>query len=96
MTTDKKVARRKLSQRSRQCQQGVRMIGFSRQQFCEIRRNFQAYGADGLLERLPGAKGPHPNRVAAESEAAILDHALAHPCHSPMRVAQELMLRGIH
>ena len=51
--------------------------------------------ATRLLDRLPGAKGPHPNRVAAEIETAILDHALAHPCHGPMRVAQELMLRGI-
>ena len=33
--------------------------------------------------------------MAAEIETAILDHALAHPCHGPMRVAQELMLRGI-
>jgi hypothetical protein len=33
--------------------------------------------------------------VPAEIEAAILDHALAHPCHGPMRVAQELMLVGI-
>jgi hypothetical protein len=34
--------------------------------------------------------------VAAEIETAILDHALAHPCHGPMRVAQELVLCGIH
>ena len=27
---------------------------------------------------------------------AILDQALAHPCHGPMRVAQELALRRIH
>jgi hypothetical protein len=53
-----------------------RVMGYSRLQFYEIRRNFQTYGADGLLDRLPGAKGPHP-------------------CHGPMRVAQELMLRGI-
>lgn len=31
----------------------------------------------------------------AEIETAILDHALAHPCHGPMRVVQELALRGI-
>ena len=71
------------------------VIGYSQQQFYEIRRNFQTYGADGLLDRLPGAKGPHPNRVATEIEMAILNHALAYPCHGPMRVAQELMLRGI-
>ena len=33
-------------------------------QFYEIRRNFQVYGTDGLLDRMPGAKGPHPNRIA--------------------------------
>ena len=43
----------------------------------------------------PGAKGPHPNRVAAEIETAILDHALEHPCHGAMRVEQELRLKGI-
>lgn len=100
MTTDKKIARRKLSllelaadlcNVSKAC----RVMGYSRQQFYEIRRNFQTYGAEGLIDRLPGARGPHPNRVAAEIEAAILDHALAHPCHGPMRVAQELALRGI-
>ncbi len=48
--------------RSRAC----KLIGYSRQQFYEIRRNFQTYGADGLIDRIPGAKGPHPNRVPAE------------------------------
>ena len=100
MTTKDKVARRKLSllelakdlsNVSRAC----KVMGYSRQQFYEIRRNFQTYGGDGLVDRLPGAKGPHPNRVAAEIETAILDHALAHPCHGAMRVEQELRLKDI-
>jgi len=100
MTTEKKIARRKLSllelagelsNVSRAC----KVMGYSRQQFYEIRRNFQTYGADGLIDRLPGAKGPHPNRVGAEIEAAILDHALAHPCHGCTRVEQELRLKGM-
>jgi transposase InsO family protein len=99
-TTTDKVARRKLSllelasdldNVSKAC----KLMGYSRQQFYEIRRNFQTYGADGLIDRLPGAKGPHPNRVAPEVETAILDHALAHPCHGPTRVEQELRLKGI-
>lgn len=72
-----------------------RVMGCSRQQFYEIRRNVQTYGAEGLIDRLTGARGPYPNRVAAELEQAIIDHALAHPCHGPMRVAQELVLRGV-
>ena len=53
------------------------------------------YGAEGLLDRMPGARGPHPNRVASEVEEAILAHALAHPTHGAQRVADELMLRGV-
>lgn len=100
MTTEQKIARRKLSLLDLAVDLGnvskaCKVMGYSRQQFYEIRRNFQTYGAEGLIDRLPGARGPHPNRVAAEIEQAILDHALAQPCHGPMRVAQELMLRGI-
>ena len=65
-----------------------KVMGYSRQQFYGIRRNFQTYGAEGLVDRLPGMKGPHPNRVAAEVEQAILDHSLAHPCHGAVRVEQ--------
>jgi transposase InsO family protein len=49
----------------------------------------------GGPHRIAGARAPHPNRVVAEVEQAILDHALAHPCHGPVRVAHELMLNGI-
>jgi transposase InsO family protein len=100
MTTKEKVARRKLSLLELATDLGnvskaCKVMGYSRQQFYEIRRNFQTYGADGLIDRLPGARGPHPNRVSAEIEKAVLDHALEHPCHGPLRVAQQLMLQGI-
>jgi transposase InsO family protein len=100
MTSKDKIARRKLSllelasdlaNVSRAC----KVMGYSRQQFYEIRRNFQTYGAEGLIDRLPGARGPHPNRVSAEIEAAVLDHALANPCHGALRVEQELRLKGV-
>ena len=100
MTTDKKVARRKLSllefaTEMNNVSKACRIMGYSRQQFYEIRRNFQTFGADGLIDRLPGAKGPHPNRVSEEVEQAILAHALDHPGHGSLRVAQELALQGI-
>ena len=100
MTSEKKVARRNLSllelasdldNVSKAC----KLMGYSRQQFYEIRRNFQTFGADGLIDRTPGARGPHPNRVPADIEAAILEHALAHPCHGATRVEQELRLKGV-
>jgi len=78
MTTEKKVARRKLTLLELASQLGnvskaCRIVGYSRQQFYEIRRNFQTYGADGLLDRIAGPRNPHPNRVGEDVEKAILD-----------------------
>jgi hypothetical protein len=100
MTAGDKVARRKLTLLQlaadlANVSKACKIVGYSRQQFYEIRRNDQTYGAEGLIDRLPGPRTPHPNRVAAEVEQAILDHGLDHPCHGPVRVAQELTLKGV-
>lgn len=100
MTSKDKIARRKLSllqlaQDLSNVSRACKLMGYSRQQFYEIRRNYQTYGAEGLIDRLPGAKGAHPNRVSAEIEQAVLDHALAQPCHGAVRVEQELRLKGV-
>jgi transposase InsO family protein len=102
MTTaqKEKVARAKLSllqlaQDLGNVSKACKLIGYSRQQFYEIRRNFQLYGAEGLIDQLPGARNPHPNRVSEDVEKAILDHCLEFPTHGPQRVADELLLKGI-
>lgn len=100
MTAQNKIQRRKLSLLElagelSNISKACRIIGYSRQQFYEIRRNYQTYGAEGLLDRIPGARGPHPNRVSKEVEDAILKHCLAHPTHGCIRVAQELQLKGV-
>ena len=100
MTTEKKLARRKLSLLELASELGnvskaCRIIGYSRQQFYEIRRNYQLHGAAGLVDCLPGPKGPHPNRVSEEVEKAVLEHSLAYPTHGCLRVAEELTLRGL-
>lgn len=84
MTTRKKIARRKLSllqlaQELGNASKACRLMGYSRQQFYEIRRNYQTYGAEGLIDRLPGARGPHPNRVSPEVEKAIWPTAWTPP-----------------
>ena len=63
MTTKDKVAHRKLSllelaNHLDNVSKACKLMGYSRQQFYEIRRNFQTYGAQGLVDRLPGARGP--------------------------------------
>lgn len=100
MTTKHKVARRKLSllelaAELNNVSKACHVMGYSRQQFYEIRRNFQTHGAQGLLDRLPGPRGPHPNRVSEEVEKVILEYSLRHPTHGPVRVAQQLVLQNV-
>ena len=100
MTTKDKVARRKLSllqlaNELSNVSKACSIMGYSRQQFYEIRRNYQTYGSQGLIDRLPGAKGPHPNRLSEAVEQAVLKYALDYPTHGPLRVAQSLCLEGV-
>jgi hypothetical protein len=104
MTTKKsvaqKAARRKLNllqlaNELNNVSKACKIIGYSRQQFYEIRRNYQIYGAEGLLDKLPGTRGPHPNRVSEEIEKHILKYSLDYPTHGCLRVAQQLNLEGV-
>jgi transposase InsO family protein len=100
-TLAQKAARRKLSllelasdldNVSKAC----RIMGYSREQFYEIRRNFQTFGADGLAGKIKGARSPHPNRVSEELEKAVLDYCLGFPAHGPVKASRQLILTGIH
>lgn len=100
MTTEKKIARRKLSllqlaSELENISKACRIMGYSRQQFYEIRRNYQVRGAEGLLDRLPGAKSPHPNRVEKEGEKAILNLSLEYPTQGCLKVSQQPALKGV-
>ena len=60
-----KIARRKLSllqlaQELGNVSKACKIVGYSRQQFYEIRRNFQLYGAEGLIGPASGAEGTAP------------------------------------
>lgn len=68
-----------------------RLIGYSRQQFYEIRHNYQTYGAEGLIDRLPGARGPHPSPELEKGHPVSLP---GRPTQGCLRVAQELALKG--
>jgi len=95
-----KIARRKLTllqlaQEIGNVSKACKVVGYSRQQFYEIRRNFRLYGAEGLLDQLPGPRGPQPNRVSEDVEKALLEHCLEHPTHGAQRVADELLLKEV-
>jgi hypothetical protein len=57
MTTNEKVARS--SPKSSLTSAKRKLIGYSRQQFYKIRHNYQTYGAEDLLGKLPGGKEAH-------------------------------------
>lgn len=101
MTTSEKIARRKLSllelaKDLGNVSKACKIVGYSREQFYQIRRNFQTFGAEGLVDRVSGPKNPHPNRLDEAVEQAILDYCLERPSHGPVRVAHELALKGIN
>jgi transposase InsO family protein len=96
-----KAARRKLSllqlaSELDNVSKACRIMGYSREQFYEIRRNYQTFGAEGLVDKAKGAKSPHPNRVSEELEKAVLDYCLEFPTHGPLKASQQLKLKGIH
>ena len=100
-TIAQKAARRKLSllelasdldNVSKAC----KVMGYSRQQFYEIRRNFQTLGAEGLLDKARGPRAPHPNRLSEELEQVVLDYCLEYPTLGSLKVSQQLLLRGVH
>ena len=68
-----------------------KLIGCSRQQFYEIRRNYQTYGAEGLSDKLPGVGVIPP----VAPEIYPFDYP-TRPTMARWWVAQELALQGIN
>ena len=96
-TVTQKAARRKLSllelaSELDNVSKACRIIGYSREQFYEIRRTFQAFGAEGLADKIRGAKSPHPNRISEELEKSVLDYCLEYPTQGALKVNQQLTL----
>lgn len=93
--TRRKMSMLELAEDLGNVSKACKIMGYSRQQFYEIRRNYQTYGSQGLIDKLPGPRNPHPNRVSDEIEKAILDYCLRYPTHGCVRVAQQLALKSI-
>ena len=90
----RKMSMLKLAEELGNVSKACKIMGYSRQQFYEIRRNYQTYGSQGLIDQLPGPRNPHPNRVSKEIEKAILDYSLEHPSDGCLKVSQQLALKG--
>jgi len=100
MTTKRKEALKKrsllkLATEMNNVSKACKIMGYSRQQFYEIRRNYQTYGSQGHIDLLLNPKGPHSNRVDVSVKQTILEYSLEQPPHGPLMVTQQLALRGV-
>ncbi len=99
MTTEHKVTRRKpsLLQPANgfdNVSEACRIMGYSRPPFFEGRKIYRTRGADGLIDRLLGARAAPRHRVAEEVEEPVLVYSLDHPSDGTLRFAKELALEG--
>jgi transposase InsO family protein len=99
MTTQEKLIKRKLSLLEladflKNISQACKINGCSRQHFYDIKQAYEEHGLEGLKEksrRKPCIK----NRVAPETEEAVLQMAYEYPAYGQLRVSNELRKRGI-
>lgn len=99
MTAKQKVAHRKLSmlqlaEKLRNVSEACRIMGYSRQQFYEIKRSFQEHGFDGLLDK-PPIPGSMPTKTPPELEKKVIDMSIEHPAWGQQHIADHLALESV-
>ena len=82
-----------LAQKLRNVSEACRVMGYSRQQFYEIKRNFQTYGFEGLLDKPPIPKSV-PSKTPPEIEEKVVALSIERPAWGQGRIADELALSG--
>jgi transposase InsO family protein len=91
MTAEQKVAHRKLSLlelavKLKNVSEACRLMRYSRSQFYEIKRSFQLYGFEGLMDRPPVPK-TFPTKIAAEVEQRVVELSMKNPSYGARRIA---------
>lgn len=94
-STKRKLSLLQLADELGNVARACKVMGYHRDTFYEVRRAFQMGGVAALVENRRGARGPHPNRLAPEIEAKVLDYCLHRPTHGAQRVSNELRLQGV-
>jgi len=99
MTTQEKLIRQKLSllelgEFLNNVSQACKINGVSRQHFYDIKKIYEEHGLEGLKEktrRKPCLK----NRVAPETEDAVVKMTYEYPAYGQVRISNELRKQGI-
>ena len=95
-STKRKLSLLQLAEELGNVSKACKIMGYHRDSFYEIRRAFQVGGVAALVDEKRGPRSAHPNRVAPDVEAKILQHALDYPTHGAERVANELRLADVN
>jgi hypothetical protein len=70
-----------------------KIVGYSRERFYQIHRNYQTLGAEGLVDRVAGPNNPRPNRLDEAVAQAILGYCLQRPSSQPVHARSSCSVR---
>jgi transposase InsO family protein len=99
MTTQEKLIKRKLNildlaEYLKNVSEACKLNGVSRQHFYDIKKAYEEQGLEGLKERTR-RKPCLKNRVAPETEDAVVEKTYDYPAYGQVRISNELRKEGV-
>src|SRR6185369_7438194 len=93
-SADEKLRLLELARQLRNVAQACRALGFSRDSYYRVKRDYERTGEAGLLTKARHVP-LHKNRVAPTIEAAVLELSRSEPARGQAAVAAKMRQRGL-